>query len=48
MNELLTTSANPLYISKSEVLCAAFENKEYFESYSESLKNAWKFYKRKR
>lgn len=38
------TTNRPEYKTKSEVLQAAHQNKDFFESFSESLKNAWKFY----
>jgi len=34
----------PQYKTKSEVLKAAHQNQCFFESFSESLKNSWKFY----
>jgi hypothetical protein len=36
----------PVYRTKSEVIKAANENRGFFDSYSESLINAWKFYER--
>lgn len=38
------THSVPVYRTKSEVIKAANENKEFFKNYSESLTNAWRFY----
>lgn len=40
------THSVPVYRTKSEVIKAANGNREFFDSYSDSLKNAWRFYER--
>lgn len=37
-------SSIPIYKTKSEVLKSEYENKDFFDSYSDSLRNSWKFY----
>ena len=36
---------DPMYNSRSEVFKAAYENMQFFDTFSEALKLSWKFYK---
>lgn len=41
----VTSSQAVVYSTKAEVLEAAWQNIEFFNSYSEALKQAWTFFK---
>lgn len=47
MNSIIFNTVIPIYTTRNQVYEAAKANVDYFHSFNESLKNAWKFYKRK-
>lgn len=46
MKPIFSNHTNPVYRTKREVFIAAQQNAEFFDSFSDALRNCWKFYQR--